>query len=320
MKKPVVFMFSGQGSQYFQMGRELYDNNPRFALWMDYCDEIAEPLLDASLVEIIYQQDKSKSDPFDHIVHSNPALLCIEYCLAKVLMEMDIQPDYLLGYSLGEFTASVVSGAIDLEEGIELAIEFAKLLEQEMPPASMLAVIDSPSLLKQYPELFDKVWLTGVNFANNFVLSGLHQDIGIVEAALKEKDVITQRLPVNYGFHTKIIDPLQARFKQLIENVDIGAITIPTISSLTTKQIDAVDGDYFWQVVRQPVDFEQTVKNMMQTQDYIFIDVGPSGTLATFIKYNRSPESNSAHFEVMNQFGKDLKTLDKLSTNLAKLR
>ncbi|MFT4924763.1 MAG: bacillaene synthase trans-acting acyltransferase [Phenylobacterium sp.] len=318
MKKPIVFMFSGQGSQYYQMGKELYDNHPRFKMWMDYCDEMVEPLIDTSLIDIIYDQEVTKTDPFDRLLYSNPALLCIEYSLARVLMESGIQPDYVLGYSLGEFTASVISGAVSLEEAIELTVEFAKLLEKDMPAAGMLAVIDSTDIINQHAELFAKSWVTGSNFDRNFVVSGLSQDITELMAALKAKRILHQRLPVNYGFHTQIIDPVEAQFKQLVRNIYAGDIEVATISALTGGQIDEVNQDYFWNVVRQPVDFAKTITGVLQQQDCVFIDVGPSGTLATFVKYLMPEGSQSEHFEVMNQYGKNLRSLENLETALVK--
>jgi len=65
-------MFSGQGSQYFHMGKDLYENHPRFKLWMDHCDDMAKPLIQNSLIDILYKQN-NKSDIFDKILHTNPA-------------------------------------------------------------------------------------------------------------------------------------------------------------------------------------------------------------------------------------------------------
>ena len=137
MKKPTVFMFSGQGSQYYQMGKELYEKHPRFKLWMNHCDNIVSPLIETSLIEVLYEQHK-KSEPFDNIVYTNPALLSIEYSLAKILMESGIKPDFFLGYSLGELTAAILSQGISLEQGLQLSVSFAKLLERESPPAKCL--------------------------------------------------------------------------------------------------------------------------------------------------------------------------------------
>ena len=123
-------MFSGQGSQYYQMGKELYRNHSRFKLWMKYCDEIVRSLIDESITDIVYKDRIDKHKPFDKLLYTNPALLCIEYSLARIIIEMDIHPDYVLGYSLGEITASIISGIITLEEGIQFVVDVARLLEE----------------------------------------------------------------------------------------------------------------------------------------------------------------------------------------------
>lgn len=314
MDKPIVFMFSGQGAQYYQMGRELYDNHPRFKVWMDHCDELAEPLLGRSMVEMIYDQSKGKTDPFDQLQYSNPALLSIEYCLARILMENGIQPDYLLGYSLGEFSAAVVGGAIDLEDGLELVINAAKLLNDQLPPGGMLAIIESTDLIEQKADWFSKVSLTGRNFAKNFVVGGHGADLDVLDKQLKAADVMTQRLPVRHGFHTALLDPVESDFKDLAGDVLWGEAEISTWSSLLEGEVSELSESYFWRVIREPVNFDSTIKAMLKTGDYCFIDVCPSGTLATSVKYIKPQDSQSVHYEVMNQFGKNLRTLDNLLT------
>lgn len=309
-------MFSGQGSQYYHMGKELYENHARFRLWMDHCDDIAYSFLQASLIDHIYDKHVSKSDPFDRVLYTNPALLCIEYSLAQILMEMHLQPDYLLGYSLGEITAAVISGAVSLEDGIQLTVDYARLLERGTLPARMLAIIGSTDITTQFPGLFQKCWITGRNFQNNFVVSGLPKDIHDLQEALNQKNILTQKLPVNYGFHTELMDPIENEFKQLVRRVNAFPIRIPTISALKTETVEEINADYFWKVTRHPVEFEKTICSMLQGDDYIFIDVGPSGTLATFIKYLLPSHSGSVHLEVINQFGKDINTIEKLKAKL----
>jgi bacillaene synthase trans-acting acyltransferase len=308
-------MFSGQGSHYFQMGKVLYEQHPRFALWMDHCDDIAAEFLPLSLLDIIYQPDKLRTDPFDRALYTNPAILCIEYCLARVVMEMGIKPDYLLGYSLGEFSAAVVGGAIPLKDGIELVIEFARLLEDDMPHAGMLAVIDNIAVTRRHPQLLKDSWITGRNFDKNFVVSGLSGDLDKLERELAERNILFQRLAVNHGFHTALLDPIESQFKQLVSNAFIGELTIPTISALTGKVIVTVDEHHLWQVVRQPVAFDQTILNMLKQGDYRFIDIGPSGSLATFVKYILPKPTASEHHEVINPFGKNIQSLDKLKAS-----
>lgn len=316
MQKPVVFMYSGQGSQYFQMGAELYQTHPRFRLWMDHCDEMVEPLIGTSLMDIIYQQ-ADLTQAFDNIVHTNPALLSIEFSLTRVLLEMGLQPDYLLGYSLGEFTAAAVAGAIPLEDALTFLIDYGRLLQSHSPPAGMLAIIASEQqLLQQQPQLFKNCWVTARNFDKNFVISGLHKDIERVQQTLTADKIMCQRLPVNYGFHTEIMDPLQADFKAMMARVYPAEVNIPTVSCFTQAPIDAVSADYFWDVIRYPIEFSKTISAMLAKDDFLFIDVGPSGSLATFVKYLLPSSSESQYLEMINQFGKNNDSITKLRKQL----
>lgn len=315
-------MFSGQGSQYFQMGRELYDNHARFRMWMDFCDEIVEPLLDCSLMDVIYDQDRTKADPFDNLRYTNPAILAIEYSLSRILQEMDIKPDYLLGYSLGEYTAAVVGGMLTIEEALELVIDYAQLLVDKTPLSGMMAVIDSIDIVNQYPELFSQVWVSGINFDRHFVVSGTAQNVDKLELQLKSKNLMCQQLAVNYGFHTELIDSVEQDFAALAAGLGGGKPNICTYSSLTGAPVDKVNGDYLWQVTRQPVEFYKVIEVLLDkirqehNQGATFIDVGPSGTLATFTRYIIKSDANQANdsscAEVINQFGKNLQSLDKL--------
>jgi acyl transferase domain-containing protein len=311
MKKQIIFMFSGQGSQYYQMGKELYENHTQFRYWMDHCDEIVQSILKTSLVEVLYRS-KGKGDPFDNIVYSNPALLCVEYSLFKVLKEMDIQPGFLLGYSLGEIIASVVSGAISLEDGTQLTVDIARLAEEKTQTAGMLAIVESPNIMSEYPDVFQDCWLTGRNFNTNFVVAGLAPAIHKLHMELGKMKVTTQILPVSYGFHTELIDPIEVACKERIRNIKISPNRMPIISSLKTEIIQELNEDHLWDVIRYPVNFEQTVNRILKMGDYIFIDSGPSGTLATCVKYMLPPNAGSITLQMMNQFGRDLSAIEKL--------
>ena len=315
MKKPIVFMFSGQGSQYYHMGKALYENHPRFKLWMDHCNEVVHPLIKVSLIDILYMQE-NKHEVFDEVLYTSPALLSIEYSLARLLMELDIQPDYLLGYSLGEITAAVVSGAVSLEDGVRFVVDSAKLLRAETPPAEMLSIIESTDIMDRFADDFRGCWLTGENFQGNFVVSGLVADIQNLRRIMEMGGITTRKLAVNYGFHTQLIDPMENGFRQLACRVNFFENRIPVVSACQAKEITEISEDYLWQVFRRPVKFEQTIQAMLVSGDYAFIDVGPSGSLATFVKYILPDNSDSLYLEALNQFGRDLLNIEKLEARL----
>lgn len=308
-------MYSGQGSQYYQMGKELYENHQEFRFWMDHCNEIVQPIIKTSLIDILYR-GKGKGEPFDNVLYTKPALLCIEYSLTKTLKEMGIQPDFLMGYSVGELIAAVVSEAISLEDGIQLAVDIARLTDEKTRPAGMLAIMGSKSMMTGFPDLFHNCWLTAENFKENFVVGGLPHTIQHLHESLNKKTILSQILPVKYGFHTELIDPIEEECKQLVREVKLSAPKTPVISSIKAGLVQEFNADYLWKAIRYPVNFEQTVNRVLETGDYIFIDVGPSGTLATFVKYILSLGSDSLSLQVLNQFGRDMSAIEKLKTSL----
>jgi acyl transferase domain-containing protein len=312
MGLPVVFMFSGQSSQYHQMGRELYDQHPRFRMWMDYCDEIAQPLIGASLCDVLYR-DGDKSRPFDRLLHTNPALIAFEYSLSRVLMEAGAEPAYLLGYSLGELAATIVGGALTLEQGITFAIDYAKLIEAESPRATMLAVVDAPDLERRYADRFEHCWITARNFDRHLVVTGPVASIEPLREALARDGVLHQVLAVNYGFHTQMQQPLESRMLAMARKLDFEPLRIPFVSSRDGAVFDrdtdpAVWPQHLWSTFRHPVAFDATVRRLLGRGDFHFLDVGPSGTLATFVKYLLPTGSGASFGDVVNPFGRDSQT------------
>lgn len=319
MNKQIVFMFSGQGSQYYQMGKELYENHSGFKRWMQHCDAIVSPLIHDSLIEIIYQETNKNKD-FDQLLYSSPALLCIEYSLAQVLMEMGIKADFLLGYSLGEMTAAVISGNISLENGIQFVVELAKLIENESSSSKMLAILESSEMIKQEPYLFQNVWLTGKNFPKNFVVTGFPNEIDILKEALAKRNILFQELAVKYGFHTELLDAIEKPIRELIRKINFSATdTIAIFSLLTATQKPAMDEEALWKIIRYPVDFENFINLMLNDDNYVFIDVGPSGTLAIFMHYTLPSDCNSVALQTINRFGNNLQSLKKLTSELSQI-
>ena len=164
MSDSVVFMFSGQGSQFYQMGRELFELHDGFRRWMLRLDAIVYNITHMSILDHIYDESKTISDQFDRTLYSHPAIFMVEYALAQILLERGIKPNYVLGTSMGEFASASIAGVISLEEALEALIEQAKALETHCQSGAMLAVLDDVSLYNETPLLYDNSELASVNF------------------------------------------------------------------------------------------------------------------------------------------------------------
>ncbi|MBQ4813831.1 hypothetical protein A7985_22665 [Pseudoalteromonas luteoviolacea] len=317
MVRPMTFMYSGQGSQYYQMGAELYQQNPRFKVWMDHCSEICYPLLDCDLTDILYQSGQMQ-EPFETLRYTNPSLIAIQYSLSRVLMEQGIEPAQTLGYSLGELVSAIVSGCLDIEDGLILSIEAAKLFEDHTPQSGMLAVLSEKSLLQASPELFKNVTVSGENCQANFVVSGLASPINTLHAALREQGISSVLLPVRYGFHTHLIDDVETQFKALAKHCFFQQAQIPLLSLSQKKPLEHISAEYLWDVFRQPVYFEDGVTQLIQRGYNKFIDLSPSATLSTFLKYidTDSLAPNAEIYPTISQFGSNQVTLERLQNKL----
>ncbi|PTU27769.1 acyltransferase domain-containing protein [Bacillus subtilis] len=310
MNEPLVFMFSGQGSQYYHMGKELFKENAVFRQSMLEMDAIAARRIGTSIVEEIYHQDKRVSDPFDRILFSHPAIFMVEYSLYKVLEDRGIYPDYVLGSSLGEFASAAISGLSNAEDILDCILEQAIVIQNSCDKGKMLAILDKPQLLKDYPQLFRNSELISINYDSHFVISGEENHIKQIMEALKEKQILCQLLPVSYAFHSSLIDPAESAYEEFLRSKSFKKPFIPIVSSLTGSCLHVIDKHFFWNVVRKPMMFREAIRYLESKHTCKFIDLGPSGTLAAFVKQLIPGDSADRCCSIITPFHQELKNLN----------
>ena len=146
MKQKTVFMFSGQGSQYYHMAKSLFLSNFTFRKWMIHLNDIVKRDYGFSIIEHLYGRGKNFNDTFDNILVTHPAIFMVEYSAAKVLMELGVSPDYVWGTSLGEFTGAAIAGVMDTAEILDAIIRQAIILKNNCREGGMLSIYNDPSL------------------------------------------------------------------------------------------------------------------------------------------------------------------------------
>lgn len=210
MSQPIVFMFSGQGSQYYQMGKELFAHNAAFRRKMLDLDDFAVSRFGFSVVKEIYHTANRLSDPFDRLLFSHPAIFMAEYALAYALEQKGIRPDYVIGASLGEYAAAAVSGVLSAEDALDCVLEQAEIITETCRNGSMLAVLGDPRLYQDDQLAREHSELAAVNYHSHFVISGERAHIKKIMDDLREKQIPHQLLPVSYGFHSALVDQAES--------------------------------------------------------------------------------------------------------------
>ncbi|MBC7984390.1 MAG: acyltransferase domain-containing protein, partial [Candidatus Obscuribacterales bacterium] len=240
-----VFMFSGQGSQYFQMGRALFDLNATFRHSMTRLDCLVQELSGHSVIDTLYSAGHSKSAVFDRTLLTHPAIFMVEYSLAQSLVHAGVVPDVTLGVSLGSFAAAAVAGFIDAEDALMAVVRQASTLETYCEPGGMMAVLADPSL---YAEDFlsSNSELAAVNFPSHFLVSAKHAQFAEIEAGLKTRNVTFQRLPVSFAFHSQWIEKARTPFESFMKSIHYKTGELPLMCCDQTTILAELPDSYFW--------------------------------------------------------------------------
>ena len=312
-------MFSGQGSQYFHMGKELLDSSAVFREWMQRLDRHVYALTGQSCLTVIYDSGKSIGDVFDLTAFTHPSIFMVEYALARTLIAKNIVPEYILGASLGEFCALVLAGCLSWEEALLLVVKQAGIAEQKCEPGGMLAILDNPENFDRYTFLHTQCELAAVNFPSHFVVSGLTSKLENIKHELRIRNAVFQDIWIKQAFHSKNIDPVKNDFQAALSNVRFKKPQIPLISCTTGGLITDIPQYHLWDVCRKPVKFQKTIAALENENNFLYLDLGPSGTLATFVKYNLADKSDSVTLPTLTPYNDAIKNIARIENNLKEL-
>lgn len=306
-----VFLFSGQGSQYFQMGRELFERDDGFRASMQYADGIVRKRCGESVLTTLFAENNTPDIPFNRLVYSHAVIFMVEHALATSLIEHGIRPDVVLGASLGTFAAAVAAGSLDSDTALLAVIEQALAVEDHCEPGCMIAVVGEP-VRYLTPELLALCELAASHLTNHRVLSLPRVNIKAVEAHLRRHDTAFQRLPVDFAFHSRWIDAGAASYRAFLQTLQPRPGDIPIVCCAGGELLHGLPVERYWSAVREPILFQQSIGLLESQGTYRYIDVGPGGTMATFLKYGLSADSGSRTYHVMSPFGGDVGRLTHL--------
>lgn len=337
---PLIFMFPGQGSQYINMGLELYQKEPVFRETMDRCFEILTAFTANSIKDILYpppespvsasskhQPDAEFSNPspaanpgkINHTEIAQPVIFIIAYCLAKLLMKWGITPYAMIGHSIGEYVAACLSGVFSLEDAIRLIALRGKLM-QSMPGGAMLSVPLSENDL--IPLLNEEIALAAVNGPSRCVVSGTYQAIELFEKQLQEKGYKSTHLHTSHAFHSKMMEPIMAEFHENVTPLQLNRPQIPYISNVSGDWItvdQAASPRYWTNHLRAPVRFSDGLEELLKKENAIFLELGPGKTLSTFVNQHNNKKSNQSVLNLLRHPQEKISDVYFLLTKLGQL-
>ncbi|GJD16866.1 beta-ketoacyl synthase [Rivularia sp. IAM M-261] len=292
--RPVVFMFSGQGSQYVNMGRELYESETVFREQVDYCCELLKPQLGLDLRTVIYPSEQIAQEATQKLQQTaitQPALFVIEYALAKLWMAWGVRPEMMIGHSIGEYVAATLAGVFSLEDALAIVATRGKLMQQ-CKSGAMLSIGLPEKEVQQL--LQQEVSLAASNAPSSCVVSGSTEAIEELQQELQQIGVSCRRLHTSHAFHSQMMEPIIENFVQFVQKFKLNLPKIPFVSNVTGTWItkaEATDPNYWAKHLRQPVRFCEGITELAKTPETLFLEVGPGRTLSTFVKQHQKEES-----------------------------
>jgi acyl transferase domain-containing protein len=285
-ERSITFMFPGQGAQYVDMGRELYQTEPIFREQVDYCCLLLEPHLGLDLRSVIYphESEKQVAEQLKQTSLAQPALFVIEYALAQLWISWGISPQAMIGHSIGEYVAACLAGVMSLENALTLVAVRGRLMQQ-MPIGAMLSVSASAAEVKTF--LHEDLTLAASNAPSLCVVSGSYDAIDKIAEKLTGKGIEYRSLHTSHAFHSQMMEPMLEPFITELKRVKLNPPQIPFISNLTGTWISAQEAtspNYWAQHLRQTVQFSDGLSVLLEESERILLEVGPGRTLCTLVK------------------------------------
>ena len=276
-----AWLFPGQGSQYPGMARELFETEPVFAETVRQCAAAVDPMLPRPLLEVLFAHDRDAAEMLRHTSFAQPAIFAVEMGLARLWQSWNIQPDVVLGHSVGQYAAACVAGVLSLTDGARLIAERGRLFGSLPSGGRMVAVFADPEDVERAAEGFPAVSVGAYN-GRNTVLSGPGEDLERIVAACGEEGLRCSWLETSHAFHSELLEPVLDEFQAFADQFDYRVPELPLVCNRTGAPVGTdspLDGRYWRRHSRQPVQFAEGVRTVAALGASVLIEVGPQPIL-----------------------------------------
>ncbi|WP_338874056.1 amino acid adenylation domain-containing protein [Spirosoma sp. SC4-14] len=285
----VVFMFPGQGAQYLNMGRFLYEHEVVFRQAIDECANLLGAFMTTDIREVLYPKtvDSEAEQRMRNTRYTQPALFVTEYALARLWMSWGIEPTIFCGHSVGEFVAAHLAGVFTLADALQLIAMRGRLVS-ELPRGSMLSVrMDAKAIAAMLPSTLS---IAAINSPKLCVVAGPDEHIADFARLLDEQSVLNQPLETSHAFHSSMMDPIVSDFKALVEQISLNRPQMPLVSTVSGTWLtdaQATDPAYWANHLRETVRFADAVTTLLELDNPLLLEVGPGHVTATLARQQK---------------------------------
>ena len=275
-----VFVFTGQGAQWWAMGQDLLKREPVFRDVLEEIDSHLSPLAGWSLIEEMTRTEEDSQINRTNI--AQPAIFGLQVALAELWKSWGIEPAKVVGHSVGEVAAAYVAGAYTMEDAVKVIYHRSRLQDQTGGNGRMVAVgISQAEAKKAIAGKEDQVQVAVVNSPGLLTLAGDTEPLEEVVAELEEAGKFVRWLRIDYAFHTHQMEPIKDELLKVLKDIEPQPTKVPYISTVTGGVLDGtkLDGDYWWQNVREAVLFAPAISGLIRSGEDTFIELGPHPAL-----------------------------------------
>lgn len=293
---PVVFVFTGMGPQWYGMGQELYDTAPPFREALDEFARLFVAISGRSLLEMM--RNGTTGEHMADVEIAQPANMALQWALAALWRSLGVEPQFVVGHSVGEIAGACVAGALSLEEGIRIIYQRSRLQKEMQGKGEMLAVGVSSDEAEEIVEPYSgRLSIAAVNSPVSVTVSGEAGDIDRLQATIGDRRLFCQKLYTGIAYHSGQMDGIHDDFLASLNGLFPSKTRVPLLSTVTGARAEGteLDADHWWRNIRSPVLFNRVFEEISDGGEALYVQIGPHPVLSTAIYENLAQHNQPGH-------------------------